>query len=409
MKKILSLVLAVLLLVLATCLVGCGVETPTTTTGDSSNTQTPAIKDQMVAELLSEIGEVSETFEGSVSEPIFYTPQAAAKGYIIQEVVGEKNAEITEILVINSKGELSNSEAKAAGIPNSFLANADSVEEMEVAYTVHEAMAESGVTLLKDMVDNEKTVKVYVIKYGTNWAYYTPRPITGDTISKSYYNSVFNSEQYKNCTLKSTQIIHTDSKYSGLGEKGSQVGETKTEQVMKYADNKIYMEITTTSYDSDIESLNPKVQKIYVYMEDVEGSLSCYIKSDDSSEWMKASLSTIGFTKIEQLTPFYDQYLDYTYFTKTEYGFALSSENMKSYMDQTLGGQFSALLDQGMEFDMIAKYVVCNGVLSALISNAEIAYSVEQAGMTVSVKYTIKSEVTCSGYGTTVVEKPFAE
>lgn len=51
-------------------------------------------------------------------------------------------------------------------------------------------------------------------------------------------------------------------------------------------------------------------------------------------EWEEADLTAVGSTSIEELTPFYDQYLDYTYFTKIKYGFALADiKAKKNFMD----------------------------------------------------------------------------
>ena len=89
MKKILSLVLAILLLVSATSLVGCG--------GDSNSngsTNKPAEKDAQAEALVSEIGGASETFVGTLSEEKYASAEEAAQAYVAEEVVGEKEAEI---------------------------------------------------------------------------------------------------------------------------------------------------------------------------------------------------------------------------------------------------------------------------------------------------------------------------
>lgn len=405
MKKILSLVLAILLLASATCLVGCFGGALETTGSGSENNGKPSEKDEAVNSMIEEIGGASETFVGALSEETYSSAEEAAHAYIAEEVVGEKEA---NIITTVSNGTLSTNEIKEAGIPDSLLNGADAVEELEITYTVTEnEFLESGITLLAETLNKQKTVKVYVIKYGVNWQYFTPRPVTGQTISKTYYDSVFNVEKYKNCTFKNVQTVRSDVNYSGSGESGSQITETKVEQLLKYADNKIYMEIITSTYDST-QGSEPTVQKIYAYLEDVDGSISCYVKQNDS-EWMMGSLYALGFSSLDELTPFYDQYLDYTYFTKTDYGFSLSDENATSYIDEVLGGEFTALLEQGMKFDMLAKYVVQEGVLSALISDAKLTYSANQDGMSASMEYVIKGEMTCTDYGTTVVEKPFTE
>lgn len=411
MKKILSLTLVILLLVSATCLVGCGGETPDGTTQGAATTatpkpdDTPAVKDEVAEALINKVGGASETFVGALSEETYASAEEAARAYVNEEVAGQQNA---EILNTKSNGTLSDNQIKDAGIPDSLLAGADSVEELEVTYSLSNASVESGVTLLKSSTDSQKTVKVYVIKCGVNWQYFTPRPVTGDTISKTYYDSVFNAEKYKNCTFKATNITRSETKYSGMGESGSVVTETKIEQLIKFADNKIFVEVTTSSLDSEV-STEATVNNISLYLEEIDGEMSCYVKTKADGEWMVGSLAAIGFTSIDQLAPFHDQYLDYTYFTKTDYGFALGEESVTSYIDEVLGGEFSALLAQGMEFDMLAKYVVKDGVLSALLSDATLSLSMSEGGMTASIAYDITAEMTCIDYGTTVVEKPAIE
>ena len=405
MKKILSITLALLLLVSATCLTGCFDGLLKKDDGDkgSNNNATAdknTAKDEAVDALIQEVGGASETFVGALSEETYSSAEEAARAYIVGEVAGNKK---TEIINTKSNGALSDKAIQKAGIPESLLAGADSVEELEVTYDEIDVTMD-GISLL---ASTTKTVKVYVIKSGMNYQYFTPRPVNGDTITKTYYDSVFNYEKYQNCTFKNVQTVKYDISYSGNGESGTQASETKVEQLLKYAGNKIYLELTTTTYDSTTGA-EPSVQTIAAYMEEVDGDVTCYVKQN-GSDWMMGSLSAIGFSSLEELTPFYDQYLDYTYFTKTEYGFALGKENATSYIDEVLGGQFGDLLEQGMEFDMLAKYVVQEGVLSAVLSDATLDFNMSQDGMSASMKYVIKSEMTCTNYGTTVVEKPFTE
>ena len=222
----------------------------------------------------------------------------------------------------------------------------------------------------------------------------------------TYYFS--QREKYKNCTFKATQTTRSETKFSGGGESGEEITEVTVEQLLKFDGNKIYLEQKSTSLAPEV-SATPVVQTIYAYMEEVDGEISCYVKTSKTGEWMMGSMTALGFTSLEELTPFHDQYLDYTYFTKTNYGFELGKDNMLSFMKETLGEELTAILDQGMEFDMLSKYVVKEGVLSAMISDAKIGYSMSQDGYFASMDYIIKGEMTCTDYGTTVVEKPFTE
>ncbi len=254
-----------------------------------------------------------------------------------------------------------------------------------------------------------KTVKVYVIKYESGFKYYSPAPITGNTITKSYYESIFDYEKYKNCTLSSTMDIKMSLSMSYQGQAENMNIVSQATQLIKYADNKIYMEQTATGSGEG----ETYTSVIYAYMEIVEDEIKCYVKLDDSTEWSMGSLTTIGFSSLEELTPFYDQYLDYSYFTKTDYGFEIADENAQKYIQETLAGN-DAVASIGsylnaMNIEMFAKFYVSNGVLSGMREDASLKMNVNESGMAMNIDMTVKMETSCKNYGTTVVEKPFTE
>lgn len=390
MKRVLSVVLALVMVMSALCFSGCFFS--------RGGERDDFIKD---------IGGVSETYQGGLSEKSYATADAAAKDYVAVEVVGNSKAEIVST---ESKGELSDKEIKAAGIPDEFLKDADAVEEIEVTYTVSEGTSlNAGVTkLATETLNKTKKVKVYVIKCGVDWKYFTPRPVTGETIQKSYYDSVFDTEKYKNCTFETDMEIYM--KVSGNVE-GQSIDEEMTmgmKQIIKYADDKVYLEMTTTSDMTGVD-LNTK---ICAYMEVVNGKMVCYVKMDDDDEWVEGDLTTVGFSDLEELTPFYDQYLDYTYFTKTDYGFVLNNDNAAAYIQQAfddLAGDMLSMLGDGMDIDMYAEYYVNEGVLSGMRVDADIALTYSVMGQSMDIKETVKGISTCTDYGKTVVEKPFVD
>ena len=132
----------------------------------------------------------------------------------------------------------------------------------------------------------------------------------------------------------------------------------------------------------------------------------------DDGEWNSAYLQQIGYSDLEELTPFYDQYLDYTYFTKTNYGFALADDNARKYFSDALSQAFGAagvggyVNDDDMELDMYAEYYVCDGVLSGMRVNASVDLTLSVYGQTATLEESIVSTVKCTDYGTTVIERP---
>ena len=147
-------------------------------------------------------------------------------------------------------------------------------------------------------------------------------------------------------------------------------------------------------------------------MEEIDGSIACYVKMGDDGNWIQADIATIGFSSLDELTPFYDQYLDYSYFTKTNYGFALNKENAAQFMRETLASNPSAgaLLEYpNMNIDMFAEYYVSNGVLSGMREDCDISTNISEEGLTFTMSMAVDAMTTCTDYGTTQVERPFTE
>ncbi|MBE6589673.1 MAG: hypothetical protein E7643_05785 [Ruminococcaceae bacterium] len=362
-------------------------------------------------EFIEGLGGVSETFKGAVSELSYPSAEEAAEAFVAEELSGESEAKIENVV---SNGTLSDSEIKESGIPADLLEGCDAVEEYEVTYVLNEDSAsdfleDSGMTKLaaKDTLNKSVKVKVYVIKINNEWKYFTPMPVTGDTISKSYYDSVFNSEKYKNCTFEST----TEMEMVVTNGPETMNMTMKMSQLIKFQEGKIYLEQTT---EMSNETGEMETDAMYAYMEETDDGIACYVKmGKDSTEWMEGDLTMLGFMSLDDLAPFADQYLDYTYFTKTNYGFALEEENARRYMSTALGGSLGSL---GVDFDsddakleMLAEYYVCGGVLSGMRNEADIEMEVTADGITNGIKEVVKATTTCTDYGTTVVEKPFVD
>ena len=345
---------------------------------------------------INEIGGVSETFIGAVSEREYFASTDAAEGFVEEEVVGDSYVTITSV---DSKGPAQSSEHK---IPAEFLEGSEMVEKFEVEFTVPtEASLKREVQLLSSSNEGEKKAKVvvYVIKYETNWKYFAPLPVTGDTISKSYYDSVFDNAKYQNCTYEFFQTTKS-------GTLGITAGEHTLHQIYKFQDGKIYIEQTQTTKELGTTT----TETLYFYAEEHDnGYVECYIK-ENGGMWQEAELHNIGFYKIEELTPFYNQYLDYTYFTKTDYGFDLPKENAAKYFSESLidalRGENIIASEEDLDVNMYAEYFVREGVLSGMRINADAKMKVETDGLKVNVNMDIEGYAKVTNYGTTVVEKP---
>ena len=398
-KKILALSLVVLMILTAVLATGCGKKDDDDDGkgGKAGKLDAAAGRDDFI----NSIGGVSETYKGGVSQMSYGSKEEAAEAFVANEIVGNQTATVSDIIF---KKDLGDSEA-AAIIPLELLTGGvQGVSQLEVTYSVYgdsSMKASKGYTNV-DSLDTTRKVDVYVIKFEFDWKYFTPCPVTGETITRDYYDSVFNAEKYKNCTFVSTTKMNMDVSAGGQTQK---VDCTIT-QTIKYADGKIYLTQVVTG---DTDMLGLSNANIEAYMEEVDGVNKIYVKMGAESSWVEGNLYQIGFSSMDELTPFATSYLDYTYFTKTEFGFALPRDNAKKYFMaafESLGASFSSMLDD-MNIDMYAEYYVREGVLSGARTEANVDIEMDVSGTSASLKEYVNVVTTCTDYGTTVVNKPF--
>lgn len=377
--------------------------------GGSKN---PAV-DQGDSAFINSIGGVSETYMGAVSTYTYPSMESAASAYVNDELVGNSHAMIVGCETL----EEFSADTVDIAIPSEFLDGAESVQKVNVTYSVHNASTYSAMANSTGEVvqqNPQMTVIVYVIKYGPDFRYFTPMPETGKTISKSYYDSVFDSDRYNNCTMETEMSaeVNVDMTYAGQSIKMAMTMSMK--QTVKYAGNRIYLyqesNTNTNMYYGGESETDSQNTVIYAYIEqDDYGYWTCYYKTNENDPWQEGYLWNIGFSNIDELKPFHDQYLDYTYFSKTSYGFALEDENAKQYFLQAFD-QLSGSM-QGIDFgadgiDMVARYYVQEGVLSGTQTEATINAEVSESGQTANMTVVVDSTTTCTEYGSTVVELP---
>ena len=359
------------------------------------------------SEFIDEIGGTSDTYKGSLSNGNYEYLEDAAAAFVSAEV--SSDAEIVEVKKLKALNE---EEVSALKIPASDKA-ISGVEKYEISY------AEDTYMPMSTQPTTNKKVVVYLIRYeGGRWEYFAPCPVTGETITKGYYDSVFNYEAYENCTYSNTMTMDMSTTASMQGIKMTMSMGMSLTQLIKYESGKIYMEQTTTTTMKmeapDYPQYNQNETEsntIYAYLEQVEDELVCYAKLVENGatvqNWTSGSIYTIGFGSVEELLPFADGYLDYTYFTKTDFGFELSGEQAERYLAETLEEmyQYQELL-KDMDIKTIVKYYVQNGALTGSRQDLTIGYNGVIDGVSTSLGLTLVAKGTVKDYGTTVVEKP---
>ena len=338
---------------------------------------------------IKELGGTSETYSGEVSQNSYSTEEAAALACVSNEISSYSTGES-----IVTRKKLNNSQILQLNLPKTETKDMLGVDELEMEYYIS-----------KVDPNEKKTAKIYIIKFANEFKYYTLRPADGEMVTKSYYNSVFNSQNYKNCTLNSTMEMNLQL------TKGDETATAtiKLTQMVKYSETAFYLEqateTTTETNKAGNVSSNSENNKVYGYM--AKGVTWDYYISRDGEEWTWTTLSSFGVYKMSDLLPFAGEKMEYTYFTKTDYGFELTNENARRYIQHTLG-QLSTYLDEDTVIDLFAKYYVCNGALSGMRMDMEMIIDVDYDSSTkITGNATAVAESKVTDYGTTVVEKPF--
>lgn len=340
------------------------------------------------SEFIDDIGGVSETYTGAVSEESYETKEEAATAFVSEEIVGTQKTAI--IQSTESKGQLSPTEITALNLPEEFSENVESVEKIEVTYSEAELYSRSA------SESGTKKIIVYIIKIGPDYKYFTPCPVNGDTITKSYYESVFDYEKYDNCTYNNYSYV----KVEALGK----VMEMTISQTVKRDGNKIYLKQEISGDDELIMSVlyGGVTEYMEVYIErDEEGYKTTWAKMSPDAEWQESYL-------VFQVDPFAGQdNLDYSYFSKADFGFALKGDNAIRFYKEYTNGSIPEGADSKLA--LYAEYYVQEGVLTGMRMEYSADITQKSGDMSVRSITTGLNKMSCTDYGTTVVDRPFAE
>ena len=317
---------------------------------------------------------------------------------------------------VDNAVNLGEASASEHNIPEKFLVGSDRVEKLEVEYTIPTPIAlNSGAQTMSYSEDGEKArITVYVIKFGNEWRYFAPMPKDGEQVNASYYESIFSSEKYQNCTL---EIERTNK----AGMFGIGLSEAKIKWVIKLQDNKLYFEQTISTGGGLVKE--PDSVTTWYLEDDGSGNVKLYEKSDDGSWSYKPGYTLMFYNglytihEVEDYTPFFDQlHFDHTLFTKTNYGFEVEEDNCEEYFLDTylwreLNRSFSQegmyIYDDGVTVkDMYAEFFVQDGALTAVRMNSDFEFVTESEGIEITTSFSSEYVAKITNYGTTVVESP---
>lgn len=146
--------------------------------------------------------EYSETFVGAVSAETYASSEEAVKGFLETEISGKT----VEAVFVDYKkeAELNEKEVKELPIDEEYRNGLLSVERGKVEYS-EKSVSTARVSPFAES-DDEVIYwrEVFILTYTDMFRFFVPEQKEGESLSMSYYDSVFEGEKYINCTMNAS-------------------------------------------------------------------------------------------------------------------------------------------------------------------------------------------------------------
>lgn len=277
---------------------------------------------------------------------------------------------------------MTESEIQELPLTDEQRANLTSAEVYSVTYVSsgNEASSDGlkASTAINAYAEEVKTRKVYLLTINGRVFYLDPIPQTGDELSKSYYDSVLDFENYKNSTLVQTNTTTVSAQ-----------GQTMTMQIkttVKIDNGKCYYETMSDMYG--------QTQYAYYYLEETDSGIKTYASSN-GSDWTQTIIRLTDGTTVRKISDLLIlcQY-DYSYLEKTNTGFTLQQRYFEEYVGSALSAYSGFSLD-----DAFIYYYVSNGAVVKCYGRISATLTVDGVTGTINAD----SDALISDIGTTTV------
>lgn len=327
----------------------------------------------------------SETYVGSVSAESYESTEKMGEAFVAHEINGDTTT--AQFVSYESEKQLTETEVEELSLPETAKTGLKSVEKGKVNYSVITATAAraAGETYWKG---------VYVLNYGETYKYYTPAVANGETLTKSYFDSVFYADNYKNVTMTAKAVAQSKVSYGGQ----SATMKSTVTYTYKITETAVYGDMTVAVSGSGMS----QKQTISFYITEVGGQLK--IAASEGSNWYAANASDLGLeiNSIEEIYALSNEGLDHTFFVKTSNGFKIDDEKVNAFLNQALEGTEYESLFGSMKVSGDASYVVKDGKLASGSAAFTLNGNIQGINMKVSSSATYKY----TAFGTTEVTIP---
>lgn len=342
-------------------------------------------------------GNYSETFPGTLSEETYQTADAAAEAFLENEIA----ASDTQVQFVSYQKTKDISDEELASFDLDGV-HAEDIGSKEWGTITYEAALRSAGVSVSSLASQTSAatlkVKVGMFEIGDTYRYFVPVAGTGEMISKSYFESVFDSSKYANCTQTFEMVVKSSA--SAKGQKFSLAITTKC--TVKIAEDAAEMKMTV----SGAAGQNASDATVTVYLFKKGDGIAAY--ADVNGYWQEYyELGISSWDEVYEMN--LDDFIDYSYFEKTATGFKLAPMKfelfMEQFMEENMGAAMEDLgLTASMDLDGEATYFVTDGRLS----KASVKVSVKMSQGGVSASASGSGVNTFSDFGTTEVHIPAA-
>lgn len=328
----------------------------------------------------------SETFKGSVSKSGYGSKEAAARGFVSEELTGTTNA--PRFVGFTKTADLSEDELAAINARRLIEEDIRHGEKVIIEYR---------------SADVNNNVKAYLLETPQKYRYYVLPPEIDEPVTNAYLDSVFDGAKYLNCTSVATvsvSILEIMTTYR---------------QIIKFSDDKAQFnqEMPGLINELFLREYNGKLTAYLEHPELKDGKF--YTLSEINSYYLEKGLIYALYLKkggeqilvddlksMRDVTDFaFMMNVDASYFVKTENGFSMSEDKYKAVCKAFAGKALEESLDKFRDDNKVhfrSDYYVSDGRLSR---NRTVLGLLHEDNF-----ITISAETAFSDFGTTEVIIP---
>lgn len=347
-------------------------------------------------------GNYSETYNGALSEQTYTSEEKAAQAFLSEEIGGSSSVVVYSKVKVEENA-LSEEEVEKLAIEDT--SGVEYVKKATVFYTESNVSAYAAATGTQD----ELQQMLYIVKYvNGGYKYYSPALSSGENLTKSYFNDVFNGERYANVTISGKMASSAGVKMSYQGTNTDTTVNIDMSYTYQITENAVYLKMTETQRAPDETTGKPttqtgvaegyvvKTNKGYVMYSNISGSYQVMPLAGISGGADMVWGSIINDT-------------DHTGFKKTATGFQMDKESCLAIMERQFGDifesyEFGSLEDliKEMQFD----FYVTEGNVSGVKQKLAMGLTVNESGANLTVAASASADYSFSKFGSTSVTVP---